>query len=265
MFDKTILCFSLFVLLFASGSVYAQSIDTGITGYEPPSSSTSDESANNSIDLDSLVNDNPQPTGVESSGSNSTSGTTITGVEFTGDTKLACEAILCLSSPTRPGECSASLSRYFSINADKWKDTVKKRKNFLNQCPTSNEDANMASLVNTLAEGSGLCTIDILNNTGNWREITVKTGDNYNQCRRKTAVVTTAPSGKKVTVSYQWHSKNDTNSRNRSYCLETTRYFKVTEYAPGQCTSIWNHIYTDYSQRLHVVKGTEPWQTHWVE
>ncbi|WP_269902395.1 TrbM/KikA/MpfK family conjugal transfer protein, partial [Campylobacter coli] len=34
---------------------------------------------------------------------------------LTGDTKLACEAILCLSSGTRPSECSSSLARYFSI------------------------------------------------------------------------------------------------------------------------------------------------------
>lgn len=36
--------------------------------------------------------------------------------ELTGDTKLACEAILCLSSGTRPGECGPSLSRYFGIS-----------------------------------------------------------------------------------------------------------------------------------------------------
>ena len=31
---------------------------------------------------------------------------------LTGDTRLACEAILCLSSGTRPSECTPSLSRY---------------------------------------------------------------------------------------------------------------------------------------------------------
>ncbi|EPJ4399891.1 TrbM/KikA/MpfK family conjugal transfer protein [Proteus mirabilis] len=34
---------------------------------------------------------------------------------LTGDVRLSCEAILCLSSGTRPGECSPSLSRYFVI------------------------------------------------------------------------------------------------------------------------------------------------------
>ena len=36
--------------------------------------------------------------------------------ELSGDTKLACEAILCLSSGTRPGECGPALSRYFGIS-----------------------------------------------------------------------------------------------------------------------------------------------------
>lgn len=36
--------------------------------------------------------------------------------ELTGDTKLACEAILCLSSGKRPGECGPALSRYFGIS-----------------------------------------------------------------------------------------------------------------------------------------------------
>ncbi|WP_368044266.1 TrbM/KikA/MpfK family conjugal transfer protein [uncultured Bilophila sp.] len=39
--------------------------------------------------------------------------------ELSGDTKLACEAILCLSSGTRPGECGPALSRYFGISKKK--------------------------------------------------------------------------------------------------------------------------------------------------
>ena len=33
---------------------------------------------------------------------------------LTGDTKLSCEAILCLSSSTRPSECDPSLQRYLA-------------------------------------------------------------------------------------------------------------------------------------------------------
>ncbi|MGI7165553.1 TrbM/KikA/MpfK family conjugal transfer protein, partial [Campylobacter coli] len=65
---------------------------------------------------------------------------------LTGDTKLACEAILCLSSGTRPSECSSSLARYFSIKFKKpWK-TINARRAFLNLCPIQN-DANIEDLV----------------------------------------------------------------------------------------------------------------------
>ncbi|EAK9927339.1 conjugal transfer protein TrbM [Campylobacter jejuni] len=65
---------------------------------------------------------------------------------LTGDTKLACEAILCLSSATRPAECGASLARYFAIHFKKpWK-TIDARKSFLNLCPIQN-DTNVEDLV----------------------------------------------------------------------------------------------------------------------
>ncbi len=59
---------------------------------------------------------------------------------LTGTTKLACEAILCLSSSTRPSECNKSISHYFSIHKIKWKDTLKARKSFLNLCPIGGAD-----------------------------------------------------------------------------------------------------------------------------
>ncbi|OOF46525.1 hypothetical protein BKK52_11400 [Rodentibacter trehalosifermentans] len=58
---------------------------------------------------------------------------------LTGDTRLACEAILCLSSSSRPSECATSLKKYYSLRAKKWHQTVTKRKNFLKLCPASNE------------------------------------------------------------------------------------------------------------------------------
>lgn len=59
---------------------------------------------------------------------------------MTGTKKLACEALLCLSSPNRPSECSPALSRYFSIRKFEWKDTVKARQKFLNKCPNAGQD-----------------------------------------------------------------------------------------------------------------------------
>lgn len=87
---------------------------------------------------------------------------------LTGDTKLACEAILCLSSATRPSECAQSLSRYFSINAKKWADTVRKRRNFLKLCPVDGadiKDQNFANLRDEVLPNIDVrkCTPEYLN------------------------------------------------------------------------------------------------------
>ena len=67
----------------------------------------------------------------DSSNNSSSSPTDI----LTGDTKLACEAIMCLSSSDRPEECNESIQKYFSINHKKPQDTLKARQDFLNKCP----------------------------------------------------------------------------------------------------------------------------------
>ena len=50
------------------------------------------------------------------------------------DTKLACEAKLCLSSNEEPTECEESLNRYFGIVRNTPKETKDARKGFLDQC-----------------------------------------------------------------------------------------------------------------------------------
>lgn len=57
------------------------------------------------------------------------------GDVFTGDKKLACEAVLCLASATRPPECAASLKKYYSITAKKAHKQAQKRQAFLDLCP----------------------------------------------------------------------------------------------------------------------------------
>ena len=59
---------------------------------------------------------------------------------LTGDKKLACEAVMCLSSGTRPSECNPALHRYFSIHHRKLGDTIRARRDFLRQCPASGDD-----------------------------------------------------------------------------------------------------------------------------
>jgi len=82
---------------------------------------------------------------------------------LTGDTRLACEAILCLSSGTRPHECSAAITRYFSIHKRKLSDTLKARLNFLKLCPVSNQTPEMQALVSALSNGAGRCDAQSLN------------------------------------------------------------------------------------------------------
>lgn len=82
---------------------------------------------------------------------------------FEGDVRLACEAILCLSSGTQPGACSPSLDRYFSIVYKKLSDTLRGRLDFLNLCPAANYDSNMRNLVNAISRGAGRCDTASLN------------------------------------------------------------------------------------------------------
>ena len=94
---------------------------------------------------------------------------------LTGDTRLACEAILCLSTGSPPSQCNPSLDRYFSIEIwecddDCWIDwsaTLAARLDFLNQCPAVDEKASSAqmhSLTNAIVHGARQCTAEILNN-----------------------------------------------------------------------------------------------------
>jgi hypothetical protein len=78
---------------------------------------------------------------------------------FTGDTRLSCEALLCLSSGVRPEQCLPSLTRYFGIRR------LRARRDFLNLCPVSQQSAAMRSLAVALAEGAGRCDAPFLNAT----------------------------------------------------------------------------------------------------
>lgn len=84
---------------------------------------------------------------------------------FTGDVKTACEVILCLSSGTRPGQCTPPIRKYLSITARKMSDTIKKRKNFLKLCPAATQDPQMVALVDAISNGAGRCDYAALNST----------------------------------------------------------------------------------------------------
>ena len=65
-------------------------------------------------------------------------GKVVSGADLlTGVTRLSCEALLCLSSPARPGACNPALSHYFAIKKFTWPATFAARLRFLNKCPTA--------------------------------------------------------------------------------------------------------------------------------
>lgn len=86
---------------------------------------------------------------------------------YTGDTRLACEAMLCLSSSKGRGEsaCQPSLRRYFSIHKRRLRDTIRARHAFLNLCPDAQKDEGMRSLVAALSRGAGQCDAAALNSS----------------------------------------------------------------------------------------------------
>ena len=77
-------------------------------------------------------------------------GRAVSGADLlTGVTRLSCEALLCLSSPARPGACNAALSYYFAIKKFTWPATFAARLRFLNNCPTGSPE-----LARAVADGA---------------------------------------------------------------------------------------------------------------
>ena len=82
---------------------------------------------------------------------------------LTGDTKLSCEALLCLPSPTQPAECRKAIRKYFSIWATKPHKRIAKRKAFLKLCPTGGSaDKLIEDILNNAAYDYD-CTGEALN------------------------------------------------------------------------------------------------------
>ncbi len=169
-------------------------------------------------------------------GSTSNSPSTIKN-ELTGDPKLACEAILCLSSAHRPGECNPSLHRYFSINHKKLKDTLSSRKNFLKKCPSSNEK-NMDGLVNAITNGAGRCNAAELN-----------------RIMRYSVKETICPNKSRNRFG---HGRPDDNQ-----CYEVIKtYIKPSK--PSYCEQYHNHEWTTARDKVQYV-GTEKNGGHWID
>lgn len=156
---------------------------------------------------------------------------------LSGDTRLACEAILCLSSGYRPVECAPSLARYFGISHKKFSDTLNARRSFLNMCPAAGS-AGMPSLVDALVNGAGRCDATELNRVMSYK-ITIK------ECRR----------AKDRTERQNSDGGNICTSR------EETR---IRPSKPKYCEAYHNHEWTKSNESVRY-EGAEDNGGRWVD
>lgn len=155
---------------------------------------------------------------------------------LTGDVRLACEATLCLSSGTRPGECAPSLRRYFDITRKKLSDTISARHDFLQLCPASNEQG-MPELVRAIANGAGRCDAQELNRVNRVKKPYQVCGcKGLWGCSGKDAVRT-------CWTEYKWVVKNQ---------------------KPGYCSAYFDHAWTDVKASVEY-RGTEDNGGRWVD
>lgn len=142
---------------------------------------------------------------------------------LTGDTKLSCEAILCLSTGSRPNECNASIQKYFSIKAKKPQDTIKARQNFLKLCPVG-DDAEKDEKFTDLRD-------NVLPNTDP-RQCTA----NY--------------------LNQQIESKRANSYNNENFYLSNRqKVYRVNPTIPSQCNKLFNHSYTDLKRPIYHCSG----------
>lgn len=163
-----------------------------------------------------------------------------------GDEKSACEAILCLSSPTRPSECAPSLAKYFSINLKKWSDTLKARKNFLNLCPSASAPE-MPSLIDAISNGAGFCDAGALNmNIVDVYRIYTKSSKQWSEWRfyNRYDGYSEAP----VCTEADFKDSGRYNYNDENYSPVCIQHKQVIDSSmPSRCLNLINNALTDFS------------------
>lgn len=155
---------------------------------------------------------------------------------------LACEAVLCLSSSTRPGECTRSVKHYFNIDPKKLADRIKERRNFLAMCPWDkaatilpdfiDTKTKMDSLFDVIARGAGNCNANTLN-TFNKKTIQVLVVEEYRE------------DGKWI---------RDRVRKDKQV---------ISSQLPNYCTNYKDHVFTDLVTAKYI--GEEAKGGKWVE
>ncbi|MEE6032853.1 MULTISPECIES: TrbM/KikA/MpfK family conjugal transfer protein [Avibacterium] len=139
--------------------------------------------------------------------------TTSPAIEMlTGDTRTACEVILCLSSSQGKSiaECQAPLRKYFSIRAKKWHKTLAKRRKFLDLCPAANENAKMSALTTIIQHQEYACDAATLND--------------------------------RTETKYVWGRRDEDGTSFRS-----RRLIRTQTYLPKFCQDLYKHEFTAYN------------------
>lgn len=153
--------------------------------------------------------------------------------------KLSCEAILCLSSGTRPSECAPSINKYFSISFKHWGDTVKERRRFLDACPTQDEQAKDPVFADLMHKIKDIVEYDT---TCDEQESLARINLNYSAC-----------SGRQNDARYKFGMFNyvGSNSSSGSSSSYSSKYSVITEckqtaFPRTVCNALWTHPYTYY-------------------
>jgi hypothetical protein len=183
-------------------------------------------------------------------------GTGGNAAEFTGDLKLACETVLCFSSPNRPGECSPAINKYFSIIGKNAVQTAVKRQQFLNLCPFVAENPAMQSLVSTISNAAGMCDAAQLNAIGQW--ITQSETLPGPACKGKVSL--NLPN---IQETWILSCPDDSQLIENARCQHDLRFWLVNTLPPQYCKDLWDHQYTNYDKKPHIVTGANPWDTMW--
>lgn len=179
---------------------------------------------------------------------------------LTGDVRLACEAILCLSSNQRPPECDPSIQRYYSIKHKKWQDTLRARQNFLKLCPVGEDaekDGKFTDLRdNVLVNLRDDCTAKALNSR---IETKHDFGDTYYRidpklpasCKALIAHEYTNLTSRKYVCSDEFYAKKDWDNR---YKTEQIQYKEYMDLKAKDGGSVWQEVHSQGDNGGSIVK-----------
>ena len=189
---------------------------------------------------------------------------------LTGDKRLACETILCLSTSDRPSECAPALSKYFSIKSnakkDRWTKTKNMRKQFLALCPeASHNNPNMEDLSDILVNLGGQCDANHLNSLGKWRTEKYTRQGKCSDNEKTIDKWNYKQSFQTRTERVEYGNPDRPKYKTVYYCDQTVRYLDVPKSPPAECVRLWNHVNTDYTQRPHLQTGENNKDVVWQD